>query len=109
MPTGAFFAGTCYPSTDAASDAYFAQVAPVHVAGATGYVSQFAKVGGVWELLQYSVSGGVSTLVSETPAPVPSFAACDPMEKFNDGVVIGWGIALTMIAAWCIKSMHGGM
>lgn len=107
--TGAVFAEKCFPSQAEALDAYYLQAAPAQTPGSTSYVNQFVKSGTVWQIKQYSVSStGVWTTRSTTNAPVVTFPACDPVEKFNDGVTIGWGIASAMILAYGITFIARG-
>jgi len=107
--TGAIYGVKCYPSQSDALDAYYSQVAPAQAPGTTSYVSEFVKVSGVWNIRQYSVSStGVWTTRSTTAAPVVTFPTCDPSEAFMDGVSIGWGVAIAMVAAAAIINLKRG-
>lgn len=107
--TGAIYGDKCYPSQAEALDAYYSQVAPAQAPGSTSYVNEFVKSGSVWQLKQYSISStGTWTTLGTTNAPVVTFPACDPVEKFNDGVAIGWGIAGAMILAYTVTFIARG-
>lgn len=110
MATGALFADKCFFSSSEAADAYFASALPAFSAGSISYYSSYIKDGGVWKIARYSIdSNGVSVPQGQAIAPVPAFASCDPMEAFYDGQLIGWGLALVMIGAWCIFMMRRGL
>lgn len=110
MAAGVRFEGRCYASSAEAVDAFYTSASPSYTAGSTSYLSQYVKVGDVWKIQRYSISstGTVSTL-AQSNAPIPTFPACDTIEQFADGQVIGWGVALAMIAAWCIKNLSKGL
>lgn len=107
--TGAIYGQKCFNTPDLAVDAYYSNVAPAQTPGATTYVIEFVKTGAVWYQKSYSVSStGVWTTRSTTAAPVPTFPACDPSEKFLDGVTIGWGIGSAMIAVAALMFIKRG-
>lgn len=99
MPmTGAVLGSKCYNTPAEAVDAFYSGAAPVLTSGSTSYLTEFVKESGLWKVKQWTISStGVTTLRYTQNAPVPTFPACDPSEKFFDGVTIGWGIATAMI------------
>lgn len=107
---GYAYSGRCFSTVDDVTDAYFTG-RPVEVtSGATSYATEFSKSGGVWESKGYSIdAAGVWTLRYTSAASVPSFPSCDPAESFNDGLILGWGIAFAMVAAWAISHMRRGL
>lgn len=107
--TGAILGARCYPSQSDALDVLYSQMAPAQTAGLTSYVTQFVKSGTVWYQSAYSIdASGVWALRYSTVAPVPTFPACDPSEKFLDGVALGWGVATAMILVACVMLLRRG-
>lgn len=113
MP-GASFAGTCYATTNEANNAYFQGIAPViQVVGSDTVVTSYQGSGSTWALVQKLVQGSTETQVYSIPATMPTFAACDtpntPIEAFQDGQVLGWGVALAMAVAWGVMMLRRGL
>jgi hypothetical protein len=107
--TGAILGNRCYPSQSDALDVLYSQMAPAQSAGLTSYVTQFVKSGAAWYQSAYSIDAtGVWSLRYSTLAPVPSFPACDPSEKFFDGLTMGWGVATAMILVACTMLLRRG-
>lgn len=107
---GAEFQGRCYVSAADAADAYFSSHVPNVVSGPTSYVLRFEFDAGVWKSVGYSIdSQGTWTQHYAISAPLPAFPECNPAEGFNDGMVIGWGIASAMIAVWAITHLRKGL
>lgn len=110
MATGALYEGQCYASNAAAADAYFTGALPAFTSGSTSYLSEYARVGGVWKINRFSIAAnGTVTTLTQSSAPVPTFPTCDTVEKFVDGQTVGWGIALAMVCAWCIRNLRSAM
>lgn len=108
--SGALVGSKCYASQVEGMDAYYSATVPATTSGNPSYVTGFLQVSGVWKVQRYSVDNtGVVSSLSISNAPVVSFPACDPAEHFNDGVVVGWGIAAAMIAAAAFKMMQRAM
>lgn len=108
--TGAISGDRCYSSPVEAVDAYYSGMAPAQTPGSTTYVLEYVKTGAVWYAKQYSVSStGVWTTRSTTAAPVPTFPACDPSEKFLDGVTMGWGVASAMVMVAAVMVARRGI
>jgi len=98
---GALLGSVCYPTQSAAVDAHFAGKGPSYTAGATSYLSWFEQTAGVWQIKRQSISStGVITNLTTSNATVPTFPVCDDVAPFNDGLVVGWGIATAMVLAW---------
>lgn len=107
--TGAILGARCYPSQADALDAYYSGIAPVHAAGATSYVLDYVKSGGVWHQRSFEISeAGSWSLRSMTAVPALEFPACDPTEKFMDGMAIGWGVVAAMAAVGAVILMKRG-
>lgn len=108
--TGAVLGNQCFPSQGAAVDAYYSGAAPVITAGSTSYAIEFVKSGAVWQQKSYSIgTTGTWTLRSTTNAPVPTFPACDPSEKFLDGVQIGSLLSIALVAVAGITLLRRGV
>lgn len=109
--TGSQFNGTCYPDQGSAFTAYLASSGAVaQTPGTTSYLNRFEYVSGVWRLRQYSIaSNGVITQRSDTAYPLPLFPACDPAGAYQDGLVIGWGIAAAIICATALMLVRRGI
>jgi hypothetical protein len=107
MGIGAEFQGRCYISIADAADAYFTGQPVQIVSGATSYATEFSKLGAVWHSKGYSISStGVWTTRYKSIAVVPIFPVCDTAESFNDGLLLGWGIATAMVLAWAVSHMR---
>lgn len=107
--TGAIYGQKCYNTPFEAVDAYYSNVAPAQTPGTTTFVVQYVKTGSIWYQKSYSISStGVWTTRSTTVAPLPTFPACDPSEKFLDGVTLGWGVATAMIAVAALMFIKKG-
>jgi len=110
MGVGAAFQGRCYAYAGQAADAYFSAQSVGVVSGATSYATEFSKVSGVWKTNAYSIDGsGVWSARYSTDAQVPIFPVCDTAESFNDGMLLGWGIAGAMVCTWAIAHMRRGL
>lgn len=107
MGIGAEFRGQCYISIAEAADAYFTGLPVQVVSGATSYATEFSKLGAVWQSKGYSISStGVWTTRYTSTAVIPNFPVCDTAESFNDGLLLGWGIAAAMVMAWAVSHMR---
>jgi hypothetical protein len=110
MGVGYEFQGRCYSSTVDAADAYFTGLPVQIVSGATSYATEFTKSAAVWQSKGYSISStGVWTTRYTSTAVVPIFPICDTAESFNDGLLLGWGIATAMVLAWAISHLRRGL
>lgn len=93
--------GQCFSTASDAADAHFSGQGPSYTAGDTSYQSWFEKVSGVWMIKRQSISSaGAVTNLTSSAVTVPSFPMCDELMQFNDGILVGWGIATVMVAAW---------
>jgi len=98
---GALLGTVCYPSQTDAANVFFTEGGAFFTSGAVSYQSWFELVGAVWTLKRQSIaSDGAITNLTSSVATVPAFPVCDPVEPFNDGVLVGWGIATAMVMAW---------
>ena len=105
--TASLVNGSCYSSVAAATDAFFSQQSAAFTSGPVSYLSNFQNDAGIWKLYQYSIdAAGVYTLRSATVVTVPTFPLCDSTESFFDGMAIGWGITLAMIAAFSFVQLR---
>ena len=64
----------------------------------------------VWQIKRQSIaSTGVITNLTTSNATVPTFAACDPAALFNDGMILGWGVAAAMLVVFAVKFIAKGL
>lgn len=108
---GALFGGICYATTNEANDAYFQTIAPTFYAlGSDMHQVRYEGSGSTWWIKDYTITGNTATLNSTIAATLPAFNSCTtpntPIENFNDGMVLAWGIVLAMIAAWAISNLR---
>lgn len=103
--------GQCYQTLEEAKDIYFSSWGPFYLPGTTSYHAYSEKTGvGVWQLKRQSISStGSITNLTSTNMTIPSFPACDETLDFKDGMLLGWGVAAAMIAAWGIRFMATGL
>lgn len=91
--TGSLTGKSCYATAASASDVYFSNIAPVVLS--TGNTVNYQKTGTVWYRVEVKNTG---VLASSSVAPVPSFATCDPLSGWSDGLIFG-GLLLAAIVA----------
>lgn len=62
---------------------------------------------------EFQIRHFIDGAYSDSVLLIPSFTSCDtttiPTENFLDGSILGWGVALAMVAAWAIHSMRRGL
>jgi hypothetical protein len=109
MANGALVGATCYDTQEHALDAYYSHSSPGQAPGASSYLSTFEKVSGAWHLRTYASQNSQLGMVSDAVAPVVAFPVCDTFESFKDGQVLGWGVVLAMVAAWCVANLRKGL
>lgn len=108
--TGAILGSRCYPSQAEALDVLYSGIAPALTAGATSYVIDYAKLGGVWHQRSHAVTeSGAWVLRSSSAVPVADLPACDPTEKFTDGLLLGWGLATALVAVAAVTFLKKGV
>lgn len=111
MAAGFLFNNICYPTLSAATSAHWSANPVSMTAGTTSYISDMVWSGTAWVINKYTMTtAGVLTLNSTTNAPVLAFEACDTKTDFLDGMTLGWGVAVAMVAAFAIKFLaerHG--
>lgn len=98
---GALYSDRCYSTTAKAVDAYYGSAPPAFTSGSTSYLTEYVWTGTLWQMKRYSIasSGTVTTLTAST-APTPTFPTCDEMETFTDGLTLGFGVVVAMVAAY---------
>ena len=117
MAAGHYVDGIC---VDAATSThiYYSQIGPDFFTsgGGTEVYKVFAATNNVWYLDEYTISSnGAITLNFRSQLPIPSLATCtyepelSATDKFVDGNVLGWGVALAMVGAWAIHAMRRGL
>lgn len=110
MAAGYLFKSVCYPSLAEATAAFWTDSPSFITPGSTSYLAETVWSGSLWQIKKYTLSSaGALTLNSTTTAPTLSFPACDTKTQFNDGMLIGWGVAAAMVAAWVIKNLRRGL
>lgn len=106
MATGYLFRDVCYPTLAAATSAYWSDDPVAITPGSTSYIADVVWSGTAWTIKKYTLSSaGALTLNSTTNAPTLAFESCDTMQKFNDGLSLGWGVVVAMAAVWGVKFM----
>jgi len=107
---GALLGTVCYPSQTDAANVFFTEGGAFFTSGAVSYQSWFELVGSIWMIKRQSISadGTITNLVSSV-ATVPVFPVCDDSASFNDGLVMGWGIASVMVLAWGFSKIRQQM
>lgn len=96
----------CFATSQEAADAHYSGTGPSYTAGDTSYLSYYENVAGTWQITRKAIaSDGTVTSLTSTAAPLPTFPECDQSQYFMDGMQIGWGIALAMIAVYSIKQL----
>lgn len=101
---GALWNGQCYENDATAMSAYMSAKTFDALPGTTTYLNQFVwdDATATWRHKTYTVgTNGLWTLKTNVGVPTVNFPDCDPVEKFTDGMTIGWGIATVMVAAYC--------
>lgn len=108
---GARFGDRCFSTNADAADAFFTSQSVGYTAGTTSYLGWFEKTaGGVWQIKRQSIaSNGTVTNLTASNATVPTFPACNVMDNFSDGMLLGWGVAGAMLAAYAIKFIAKGL
>lgn len=101
----------CYSANSDAADSFFTGAGPFYTAGATSYLGWFEKTaGGVWQIKRQSIaSNGTITNLTTSNATVPTFPTCQLSDNFNDGMLLGWGVAAAMLAAFAVKFIARGL
>lgn len=104
MATGYLYNSICYVSLAQATAARWSDVKPGITAGSTSYLTDVQFSGTVWQIKRYTLSStGTLTLNTTTTAPTLAFPSCDTAQNFNDGMLLGWGVAAAMVAAFSVK------
>lgn len=107
---GARLGDRCYNSNSDAADAFFTSQGVGYTSGTTSYLGWFEKNGGTWQINRQSIaSNGTITNLTASTATVPTFPACNVMDNFSDGMLLGWGVAGAMLAAFAIKFIARGL
>lgn len=110
MAAGYLFNGQCFSTLADASAAHWSQTPVAMVPGSSSYLADVVWSGTVWQHKKYKIdSNGNLTLEGTTALPAVSFPTCDTSESFFDGMTLGWGVALAMIAAWLVKNLRRGL
>lgn len=100
--TGGYFGGRCFTSPGEAEDAYYSGVPLVF---GNQFAQRLEKTPGGWVIHSHSIGtdGALSPLPTASMlAPSQTFPACDPGAGYDDGMLIGWGIAAATIGAFAL-------
>lgn len=109
MAAGKIVLGECVPESRAA-DYYYSSFNPTVVPGATSYYSKTFKSGASWFLETYSYPG--NSFVSQAKLASVTFPSCETLspvnsfDSFQEGHVLGWGVAAAMVVAWSIHALR---
>jgi len=109
MATGYFSEGVCWSLAQEAIDAHFQSIPPSILGTTTTYTIFYAKQSNeTWNLVKHTrASNGALTVNYSVSEPNPLFAICelpnDPLTQFEDGTILGWGVATVMIFTYLIS------
>ena len=105
MAAGHLYDKVCYATPEAATQAmYFSPSFSTITPGATTYYQIPVMIGNQVNLQGWTISSsGVQTAKWTKAPPVTLFPTCDTSSEFMDGMTLGWGVAIAMIAAYAIK------
>jgi len=114
MVTGFFSNGQCLATFQQATDTHWDSIEPeLLISGSTTIIHQAERLSsGAWVHHKYELStSGAMTDKFSIPLPPLYFGSCDipysdPVQSFQDGAIIGWGIAAAMAAAWAIHFLR---
>jgi len=104
------FVGTCYTTQDMALDAYYSRIQPFSFSQDAYHVLTISHsiYNGQWHRLSsiFDTSVGVETIATYELSPPIIFRTCsvpnDPLTSFQDGVILGWGVATVMLITFFI-------
>lgn len=123
MATGFAIANQCYETKQAADDAYYSaqpiivfssptdqQVAIIYQPTKTGFGGAWVNTFQVADVVGPGYYSQGSTDIIDRTYPTCDFTSPQTdTERFLDGNVLGWGVALAMVAAWAIHTMRRGL
>lgn len=100
--TGSLHNQICYATSLDAANTYFASI-PVSInvlSDGTVAKAGYFFIAGQWKFKSsVFASNGAETVLFSTVQNTDFFPACDPLESFNDGVIIGGGLLLAVLTA----------
>jgi len=106
--------GQCFADSNEAYAYFFQDISGFSLDPASGNAVSllaFQNVSGVWKIqkITYSSSGNY-TLNFSVNADLPALASCnyvnDPVSNFQDGTVLGWGVAFACVLAWAVSVLR---
>lgn len=110
MAAGYLYKAQCFSTLADATAARWSDQEAGITAGTTSYLTDVQWSGTAWQLKRYTLSStGALTLNTSTNLPALSFPSCDTATNFNDGMLLGWGVAAAMVAAYAVKFLARGL
>jgi hypothetical protein len=111
MPS--LYKGVCYPTLLEANSALYADLtSSIPPSNTYNHIStvSFNGVEFVLNLKQIRINNGNINSNVNTSLPILSLPDCinpnDPLSSFQDGHLLGWGVATVMIIAYAIRSIY---
>lgn len=108
--------GICYGTQQEAVDVFFEGIPQSIVqSGTDTIVTGYTRdINGGWFLTKGThAANGTYTQAYTVSVLAPNFATCDdptsPSAAFADGIELGWGVAVVLVAAWCIWVLRRGL
>ncbi|WP_374279228.1 hypothetical protein [Azonexus sp.] len=101
--TGYLHQSQCFASLADATAAHWSREPVAVTPGSPSILTDVVYDGSAWVMRSYSVGSGGASLVSSVSLPPPTFPRCDPFEPFQDGMLMGSGVAAAMILAFIIR------
>lgn len=99
---GAAVGTACYESASEAADVYYSSALPqITDKGVIRY--EFGPGG--WSLNTYE-NGASGLVLTSSVAASTLFPECSNIERFQDGMTLGWGVFMAGLAAWWFVMMQ---
>lgn len=110
MAAGFLYKSQCFATLSDATAARWSDVQAQMTPGTTSYITDIQWSGTAWQMKRYTLSStGALTLNTSTNMPVLAFPVCQTDQNFDDGMLMGWGVAAAMVAAFAIKFIARGL
>lgn len=107
---GALSGNKCHADQQQALDHYYGNSSPGVSAGPNSYIGVFERSESGWTYKRTTIDdAGNAVGIYRVAAPSVVFPECDVYESFKDGMMLGWGVTVAMIAAFCVVVMRRGL